>query len=152
MRVKLAMQLLFVLALKPTNQKVRKTKNTADFVDFINKLFDCLNSRTLYSSNPYNCGLSDSGIVKPIKPFLNEAVKYFIDLQKKNLKKMTKPSCFKGTIQTITGILSFFEEEKSNNNVIGFILTNRLKDELENVLSVFRQKGGYNKNPTARTI
>jgi len=157
MRVKLAVQLFShtmastIRTCIETNELKSKTaKNTSDFVEFINKLFDCLNSRTLHSSNPYNCGLSDSGIVKP---FLNEAIKYFIDLQKNKKGKMTKPPCFKGIIQTITGILNFFEEEKFNNNEISFILTYRLnQDELEKLFSIFRQKGGYNKNPTARTI
>lgn len=66
---------------------------------------------------------------------------------------MTKPPCFKGITQTINGILNFFEEEKSNNNEVSFILTNRLnQDTLENLFSIMRQKGAYNKNPTARTI
>ncbi|KAL4112508.1 hypothetical protein QTP88_016280 [Uroleucon formosanum] len=44
------------------------------------------------------------------------------------------------------------QKEKSGNAVT-FVLTNRLnQDALENKFSVIRQKGGYNKNPTARTI
>jgi len=76
MIVKLAVQ-LFSHTMEPTIRtcieinelKIKTVKNTADFVDFINKLLV-----TLFSSNTYNCGLSDSGFVKPIKPFLNEAV------------------------------------------------------------------------------
>jgi hypothetical protein len=49
------------------------------------------------------------------------------------------------------GIQQFFEGEKSND--VSFILTNRLnQDALENAFSIFRQKGGYNKNPTSHTI
>lgn len=34
-----------------------------------------------------------------------------------------------------------------------FLLTNRLnQDVFENLFSIFRQKGGYNKNPTSRTL
>ncbi|KAE9528673.1 hypothetical protein AGLY_012248 [Aphis glycines] len=125
MRVKLAVQFFshtmastIRTCIETDELKSQTAKNTADFVDFINKLFDCLNSKTLYSLNPYNCGLSDSGIT-----------------------------------QTITGILSFFEDAKSINNEVSFILTNRLnQDVLENLFSIMRQKGGYNKNPTARTI
>ncbi|KAL4121023.1 hypothetical protein QTP88_013608 [Uroleucon formosanum] len=157
MRVKLAVQLFShtmastIRTCIETNElKSNTAKNTANCVDFINKLFDCLNSKTLYTSNPYNCGLSDSGVVKP---FLNEAATYFINLQKNKKGKMTKSPCFKGITQTINGILSFFEDEKSNNNEVSFILTNRLnQDTLENLFSIMRQKGGYNKNPTARTI
>lgn len=87
MRVKLAVQLFshtmastIRTCIETNGLKSKTAKNTADFVDFINKLFDCLNSKTLYTSNLYNCGLSDSGIVKP---FVNEAATYFINLQKK---------------------------------------------------------------------
>ncbi|KAL4090996.1 hypothetical protein QTP88_025743 [Uroleucon formosanum] len=100
MRVKLAVQLFShtmastIRTCIETNElKSNTAKNTANFVDFINKLFDSLNSKTLYTSNPYNCGLSDSGVVKP---FLNEAATYFINLQKNKKGKMTKPPCFKG--------------------------------------------------------
>jgi len=157
MRVKLAVQFFshtmastIRTCIETDELKSQTAKNTADFVDFINKLFDCLNSKTLYSSNPYNCGLSDSGTVKP---FLNNAAIYFINLQKNKKCKITKPPCFKGNTQTITGILSFFEEAKSINNEVSFILTNRLnQDALENLFSIMRQKGSYNKNLTARTI
>jgi len=61
MRVKLAAQ-VFSHTMSSTIRTCISTKelknetanNTADFVEFVDKLFDCLNSRTLYSSNPYN--------------------------------------------------------------------------------------------------
>lgn len=44
-----------------------------------------------------------------------------------------------------------FEDEKKNG--IRILSTNRLnQDIIENVFSIFRQKGGYNKNLTARII
>lgn len=65
--------------------------------------------------------------------------------------KLTQPPCIKGFTQTINGVLQFFEEGKAYNIV--FLLTNRLnQDVLENLFSIFRQHGGYNKNPTVRTI
>jgi len=64
---------------------------------------------------------------------------------------LTRPPCFNGFTQTINGILLLFEEEKING--MPFLITNRLnQDVLENLFSIFRQKGGYNKNPTARTL
>lgn len=130
--------------------KSKTASDTADFIDFMNNLFDCLNSRNLFSDNPYNCALINSGVVKQ---FLVNATNYFNDLFKINGKgKVTRPPCFSGFTQTINGVLSFFDDEKNNNN-IQFLFTNRLnQDTLENLFSIFRQKGGYNKNPTARTI
>lgn len=156
MRVKLAVQLLShtmastIRTCIGTKQLLSKTaNNTAEFIEFVNKLFDCLNSRTLFSKNAYSCALSDTGIVKP---FLIEASTYFENVQKIKNGKTTTPPCFKGLTQTINGILYFFEEEKLGSG-IAFVLTNRLnQDALENLFSVIRQKGGYNKNPTARTI
>lgn len=156
MRVKLAVQLLShtmastIRICIGTKHLLSKTaNNTAEFIEFVNKLFDCLNSRTLFSKNEYNCVLSDSGIVKP---FLTKASTYFQNVQKIKNEKTTTPPCFKGLTQTINGIIFFFEEEKSGSGLT-FVLTNRLnQDALENLFSVIRQKGGYNKNPTARTI
>ncbi|KAL4090756.1 hypothetical protein QTP88_025533 [Uroleucon formosanum] len=130
--------------------KSKTASDTADFINFMNNLFDCLNSRNVFSENPYNCALTNSGVVKQ---FLVNATNYFNDLFKINSKgKVNRPQCFSGFTQTINGVLSFFNDEKNNNN-IQFLFTNRLnQDTLENLFSIFRQKGGYNKNPTARTI
>lgn len=58
-----------------TGQLRSKTAiDTADFVQFMNNLFDCLNSRSLYSSNPYNCAFTHSG---NINIFLLDALNYF---------------------------------------------------------------------------
>jgi len=47
----------------------------------------------------------------------------------------------------------FYEEENLSDNWVNFDLINRLnQDALENLFRVMRQEGGYNKNPTARTI
>jgi len=79
----------------------------------MDKLFDCLNSRNLFSKNPYNCALTDFGVVKS---FLLNAANYFNDIFKVNYKgKETRPSCFNGFTQTINGVLCFFDEELKNN-------------------------------------
>jgi len=86
-----------------------------------------------------------------IKTFLLDALQYFPNLKKIKNGKISQPPCFKGFTQTINGVLQFFEGEKSNE--ILFLMTNRLnQDILENFFSILRQKGGYNKNPTSRTI
>lgn len=155
MNVKLAAQLLShsmsatIRTCIQTGQLQSNTSsNTADFIEFINHLFDCLNSRSLYSQNPFLCALTDSGTVHN---FLKESSQYFTNLQKLRKGKLSQPPCFKGFTQTINGVLQFFKEDKSNDIV--FLMTNRLnQDILENLFSIFRQNGGYNKNPTARTI
>jgi len=89
----------------------KNAQDTADFVNFMNKLFGCLNSRTLINSNPYNCALSDVG---KVKPFLIKASTYFTNMHKYKKGKMTHPPCFNGFTQTINGILNLFEDEKQN--------------------------------------
>lgn len=88
MNVKLAVQLLSnsmaytIRTCITTNElKSNTASDTEDFIDFNNKLFDCLNSRTLFGKNRYNCALTDSGAVKS---FLLDALNYFIDLVKIN--------------------------------------------------------------------
>lgn len=155
MRVKLASQLLsssMAAAIRTcvaTGQICSKTAlDTADFVQFMNNLFDCLNSRSLYNCNPYKTALTHSGNVKI---FLLESLNYFSNLKKIKNGKISQPPSFKGFTQTINGILQFFEGKKSNEII--FVMTNRLNQNvLDNLFSIFRQKGGYNKNPTSRTI
>lgn len=128
--------------------KIETANNTADFVEFIDKLFDCLNSRTLYNSNSYKSALTNNS---KVKDFLSKACDYFKNLVKLKNEKVTQLPCFNGFIQTINGVLQFFEEEK-NNNII-FLLTNHLnQDVIKNLFSIFRQRRGYNKNPTSKTL
>lgn len=145
MRVKLATQIFShsmasaIRTCVSTDELKSKTaSDTADFIDFMNKLFDCLNSRNLFSDNPYNCAMTNSG---KVKLFLLNASNYFNDLFKINIKgKVTRPPCFSGFTQTINGVLSFFDNESKHNN-IQFLFTNRLnQDALENLFSIFRQK------------
>lgn len=52
------------------------SSNTADFIEFMNNLFDCLNIRSLYNYNPYKYVLTDFRLVKS---FLILVLKYFIN-------------------------------------------------------------------------
>lgn len=99
MSVKLAAQMFshpmasaIQTCISTTELKSNTASDTADFVDFMDKLFDCLNSRNIFSKNPYNCSLTDFGIVKS---FLLDAENYFDDIIKINYKgKETRPPCF----------------------------------------------------------
>ncbi|CAI6351142.1 unnamed protein product [Macrosiphum euphorbiae] len=121
--------------------------HTAEFVKEINNLFDCLNSQSLYCSNPYKCAISEERPL--IRLQLEEAKRWCSQLKK--CKGHGRPYTFDGLEWTINAILGVYEEQKK----IGFhyLLTARLnQDAIENSFSVFRQKGGYNNNPTARAF
>lgn len=61
-------------------------------------------------------------------------------------------------IWTLNAVIDLYESEKSEMLLTMpsykfFLMTNRLcQDPIENLFSIFRQKGGYCKNPTCRTL
>lgn len=154
MNVKLAVQVLshtMAAAIRTciaTKEIVSLTApNTANFIDLCNKTFDALNSRVRYCANPYACALSDEADV--VMKTLKDALEEFKQIQKMNkiTGKLTTPPCFTGLQLTIRAVLSLYEDEKALGHQ--FILTNRLnQDVLENLFSVYRQHGGFNRNPT----
>lgn len=157
MNVKLAIQIFshsVASAIKTcieTNELQSDTaENTAYFIELMNNLFDTLNSRIQFSPNPYKCALSKENPI--VKETLEEASNVLTMLQKIDLKtgKISTPPCFTGLIHTINAILQFSEEQE---NECKYLLTNRLnQDALENLFSIYRQKGGYKRNPTARLL
>jgi len=60
-------------------------------------------------------------------------------------------------IWTLNAVLELYESEKSEISLTSplkkfFLMTNSLcQDSIENLFSIFRQKGGYCRNPTCRT-
>lgn len=123
--------------------------DTAKFVEFMNNLFDTLNSKQLYSSNPFTCALNDE---KPlVKQTMINAISKIERLFKITKKGNKRPDCFNGMLITLKSVIALHEEQK----VAGFpyLLTNRLnQDVIENTFAVIRQRGGFNANPTARTF
>jgi hypothetical protein len=157
MSVRLAAQVLshsVAAAIKTsiaTNQiSLEEATPTATFVEKVDRLFDALNSKYLYSKNPCNRALSDSHV--EVLTALEEGYKLFKRVQKIDKKgKLSRPPCFDGILLSINTIRQLFEENKHDN--YSFLLTGRLnQDPLENLFSVLRQKGGYNRNPTVRTF
>lgn len=133
--------------------------DTAEFIEDMNNLFDALNSKRLFTNNPFNCGLSAHStsvlnIFKKGKDIFNNLVKVAVPLNKQNNLKIpreSRPPCFDGMLQSINAIFGLYEDEKKENNY--FLLTNRLnQDFLENFFSMARQRGGWNLNPTARSF
>lgn len=129
--------------------KTESAASTADFVDIVNNLFDCLNSRKFRSNNPFNSSIHHKHSI--VKATLIEAMPIFSNLKKISFKqKVSRPPCFDGIVQTVNGILKLYDNE-IQETPDAYILTTRLnQDVLENLFSIFRQKGGYNRNPTVK--
>lgn len=125
--------------------------NTADFISRLNNTFDALNSSSFHDANPYKCSLhyKHTRVMSTLKESLN----YFSSLKKGNVKKtFSRPPCFTGLLQTIRGVLLLYNNEAERKSD-AYILTRKLnQDIIENLFSIFRQKGGYNPNPTVRTF
>lgn len=130
--------------------KSKTAFQTANMIKYLNDLFDILNSMSLYNSNPCKCAISNE---RPLQlKFLEKARSTFETIEKMNVannESPIKPLCFDGMSWTINAIIMLYNEQKD----IGFtyILTGRLNlDVIENTFSIFRQRGGYNQNPTTR--
>lgn len=134
-----------------TGELLSKTAlDTADFLEFVNNLFDILNSKELYSKNPYACALS------PERPLVREtmenAISKLLVFEKiVGPNKYTRPDCFDGMIQSLRAILALHDDLLKTGQPI--LYTSRLnQDPIENKFACFRQRGGYNPNPTVRTF
>lgn len=125
-------------------------KNTANFIKIMNDAFDALNSRQLKSNKLCNCALSEYN-KHPFKA-LDEAYTVMSSILKSDKKGGWKrPPCFNGFLQTINAVRMLYETQ--NKKGYPFLLTSRLsQDVLENQFSIYRQRGGYSRNPTVRTF
>lgn len=74
-----------------------------------NNLFDCLNSQSLYSSNPYKCAIFEERQQKR-RLYLEDAKNWCSQLKK--CKGHSRPYTFDGLEWTIHAILSIYEEQK----------------------------------------
>ncbi|KAL4083888.1 hypothetical protein QTP88_029204 [Uroleucon formosanum] len=98
-------------------------------------------------SNPYMCAISKE---RPKQlEFLENAKTWCQSLKK--CSGHSRPYSFNGLEWTINAVINIYEEQSK----LGFkyLLTARLnQDVIENTFSVFRQRGGYNTNPTAKAF
>jgi hypothetical protein len=121
-------------------------------VDSKNMLDKNPNRRPMCENNPNILNI----IKKSINTFKNAEKLSFKKLS--NSIKKDIPPCFTGLIWTLNAVLDLYESEKSEMlltipSTKFFLMTNRLcQDPIENLFSIFRQKGGYCKNPTCRTL
>ncbi|CAI6357581.1 unnamed protein product [Macrosiphum euphorbiae] len=85
--------------------------------------------------------------------FLNEAKRLHenIKLVKPNTKYGYRLPCFDGLVWSINSITMLYSQQK--NLQFTYLRTSRLnQDSVENTFALFRQRGGYNPNPTALTF
>lgn len=142
-----------------TGELVSNTaQDTANFFLQLNNLFDVLNSKHLKDKNPYRKPLSE----KNVKGFtvIYEALDTFKNIRKQSFKNQSNtknniPPCFTGFVWSLNAVLELYKHEQntSPSPTKYFLLTNRLcQDPLENLFSVFRQRCGYNRNPTCKSF
>lgn len=158
MKCKLALQLFSnsmtaVIKTCVTTGQIKSTTGaaTANFIKHMNDLFDCLNSKSLFNSNPKMCALSEE---RPNQfNFLIQAkvLHENIKLVQPNRKYGYRLPCFNGLVWSINSITMIYLQQKALQ--FNYLLTSRLnQDFLENTFAIFRQRGGYNPNPTVRTF
>lgn len=124
-----------------------EASDTADFIELMNNMFDVLNTSKFGSANTFQVPLSAE--TPHLFRFLRTAAETFSKLTKSNGKV---PPCFKGVILSINSVIAIFETLKDVDG-FNFLLTRRLcQDPLENFFSLMRSKGGFNRNPTARSF
>ncbi|KAF4527244.1 hypothetical protein B566_EDAN015917 [Ephemera danica] len=154
MKVKLATQVFShsvyasLMTAIDINEMSSDGKGTANFVKFMNDLFDNLNSRAPYDRNPQCRPLSEKN--PDIEKNLLEAMTLLNNLKVRNNGKKNPP-CIDGFILSIQSILSLWYDLRDEG--INFLLTSRLnQDPLENLFAVLRQRSGNNLNPTAQQL
>jgi len=144
MKCKLALQLFSntltaVIKTCVTTGQIKSTTGayTANFLKPMNDLFDCLNSKCLYSANPRMCALSEE---RPSQlQFLNEAKRLHenIKLVNPNTKYGYRLPCFDGLVWSNNSITMLYLQQK--NLQFTYLLTSRLnQDYVENTFALFR--------------
>lgn len=120
--------------------------NTAMFLGRLNDIFDCLNSKYCFDSNPLRKPLSTQNL--KVMQCLKDALP-FVKCWKLRSGR-PNPPCFNGLVLGINSVLSLYNSLISEKNTT-YLLTGRLnQDPIENIFGVLRQRGGYNANPSAK--
>lgn len=121
---------------------------TAEFIKSIDKIFDCMNSGSLYGDNPFRSALQlHNEPYKFIQTFLKdlEEVK-FVDEKKKVF-------FLDGMKLTLKSVLLITDEILDETTDKFFVMTKSFnQDKLENTFAVLRQKGGNNSNPSVAEL
>ena len=118
--------------------------HTAEFVEAVDGLFDCFNSRNLRDNKPLHRPITD-----------NSQSSHWTHLQKcaellhtlKICGSTASVPCVGGWLMNINALQIIWSVLKSEYK-ISFLLTSRLnQDSLENLFSIIRGRGGHRDNP-----
>lgn len=159
MRVRLATQVFsnkvytgICTAIKTGEMKSATAPATAEFLKNMNDIFDCLNSKVIFDSNPLRCALSNKKLV--VEATLHEGISWLKSISITKKKCNTERNdiyCFNGLISSIENILQLYQQLSEEGCT--FLLTGRLnQDPLESFFSKIRRAGGNNSNPTVRSF
>ncbi len=146
MRVNLAAQVLSntvaagIDTLVGWEQLPEDAKYTADFVRMMDRLFNCFNSSTLYSSQPYNGAITKTS---DHLEFLQECYNKLKDTTTASGKSLP---CLKGWLLSISALKGLWFDMVSSGS--DRLYTSRLnQDCLENMFGTIRWRGGHRDNP-----
>ena len=150
MRVNLAAQVLSATVAAGINTLVNFNKlpkpaaATAKFIKHFDSLFNCFNSQSVNSNQPFCHALSNA---TDHKAFLRESLAYLSSLRTPSGQQI---HCIRGWKISIQSLLLLWEDLRTNCG-FNFLLTGRLNQDLvENLFSVIRGRGGHRDNPDVR--
>ena len=130
-----------------SGQIPEKCAATAKFINHIDDLFDCTNSRTLSGRRPIMGALTPDSCHKE---FLEE-IEVWLEKVKPNSPKFKNRllPCQTGWLLDVKVLLDIIQNFWTDNG-LSFLLTSRFnQDPLENLFSIIRGKGGHRCNPDA---
>lgn len=119
-----------------------KAGSTAEFIKFINNAFDILNSRSKFSTKPFNRAISDETLTKYID-FTNSFTSYinefkFIDGTK--IVKSNRKTDFIGMILSLQNSIDMFQELRLKGSISYFLTYKISQDHIETTFSAFRSR------------
>lgn len=85
--------------------------NTEEFVEMLNKTFDCLNSRYQFTKSLYSCAISQKTPI--VTSTLKDTQVVMEKLKKINAatNKISRPPCFDSLITTINAVLWLYDNQ-----------------------------------------
>lgn len=115
--------------------------HTAEFIETMDRLFNCFNSSGLRSTAKMRYAISEKS---EHKTFLLECLNWLAGVKSQGKRALP---CLTGWRMAIMCLLQLWDDLHKTHG-IKFLLTNRLnQDCVENLFSVIRGKGGHRDNP-----
>lgn len=135
-----------------TNEEYKEAGPASEFIAYVNKAFDILNSRSRFSKSPFKRAISDCTI-NEYSLFITDFTMYIKGLQFSDGVKIVDSGRKTGFVGFILGLQNAIEMYKSlrEEGNLTFFLTYKIsQDFIETTFSAFRSRLGYNNNPTCQ--